>query len=184
MLFALLVLVAVVWVLTAQDVLRRCGLSAGRRTAWILATLLLPVLAIPAYWATRPLPRKTPDAVRREESSPQTLADFIPEWTPESADACEQAEEWARDEHHEHPEPSFYVWLHESGFAERHPVCTARLVGTLLGSEYRASFAACPEVGALAALLEAHVGDADDVLAVKEQLRRLCPGTSRAPRRH
>jgi hypothetical protein len=179
MLFLLLVVIAVLWVLTALDVLRRRGMSGRGRAVWMIATLLLPVIAIPLYWAIKPLPRRTSAAASRDEAAPQTLADFIPDWTPESDDACEQAEAWVRDASDAHPGPSFYAWLHESGFAERHAACTARLVGNLLGSEYRASFEACPELGALTAMLEAHVEDADDLRIIKDHLRRLCPSPPR-----
>ena len=108
MLPILLLFSAVVWVLTAQDVLRR-RLSRGQKAAWIVATLVLPLLAIPAYWVVRPLPRRQALAVTPSKPSPQTLSDPIPGWTPDRADACEQADARARDESHPTPEPSFYA---------------------------------------------------------------------------
>jgi hypothetical protein len=171
----LLVFLVVAWVVTAVHVVRSRRLSAGGRAAWLVATLLLPLLAIPIYWATRPLPRTPTAPARSEEPVAQTLADLIPGWTPERTDACEQADTWARDARHPRPAPSFYTWLWESGLAEKYPACAARLVRTLLGGEQRPSFVACPEVGALTALLQKHIGDADDLLAIRDQLRRLCP---------
>ena len=55
MLFLLLVVIAVLWVLTALDVLRRRGISGRRRAVWMVATLMLPVIAIPLYWAIKRL---------------------------------------------------------------------------------------------------------------------------------
>ncbi len=175
MLLLLLVFLVVAWVVTAVSVVRSRRLSAGGRVGWLVATLLLPFLAIPVYWATRPLPRKPTPAARREEPAAQTLADLIPGWTPDRADACDQADAWARDARHPRPAPSFYAWLRESGLAEKYPACAARLVRALLGGEQRPSFAACQEVGALTVLLEKHVREADDLRAIKDQLRRLCP---------
>jgi hypothetical protein len=175
MLLVLLLFVIVVWLLTARDVLRR-RLSGTGRFAWLAATLLLPFVAIPAYWAVRPLPR-TPSGARGSAGSGQTLADFIPGWAPDSADACEQADSWARSSHAK-PAPTFYTWLRESGLADKYPACAAKLVRTLLGAERRTTFGACPEIGALTALLERHVGEAEDVRAIREQLLRLCPGSA------
>jgi hypothetical protein len=178
MLVMLVVLVAVVWVLTAVDVVRRRALSRGGRVAWVAAASLVPFFAIPAYWAVRPLGRRREP--RRANQTPQTLADLIPGWTVDRADACEQADAWARDGSRQHPAPGFYAWLRDSGLAEKYPACAARLVRTLLGSEERRAFAACVEAAALTALLEDYVGDADDLRAIKEQLGRLCPGSLRA----
>jgi hypothetical protein len=175
MLLVLLLFVIVVWLLTARDVLRR-RLTGTGRFAWLAATLLLPFVAIPAYWAVRPLPR-TSSGTRASESGVQTLADFIPGWAPDSADACEQADTWARSSH-ANPAPGFYAWLRESGLADKYPACAARLVRTLLGAERRTTFGACPEIGALTALLERHVGDAEDVRVIRDQLLRLCPGSA------
>ena len=175
MLLLLVVFLVVAWVVTAVHVVRSPRLSAGGRAAWLVTTLLVPFLAIPVYWATRPLPRKLAPSARRDEPAAQTLADLIPGWTPDRADACEQADAWARDMRHPKPAPSFYAWLRESGLAEKYPACAARLVRTLLGGEQRPSFVACPEIGALTALLEKYVSGADDLRAIKDQLRRLCP---------
>lgn len=180
MLLLLLVFLVVAWAVTAASVVRSRRLSTGGRAAWLVATLFLPFLAIPVYWATRPLPRKSARTDRSDGAARQTLADFIPGWTPERAGACEQAAAWASDATHESPAPGFYAWLRESGLAERYPACAARLVRTLLGAERRQAFAACPEAGALTAILEKYVRDSGDVGAIREQLRRLCPNSFRA----
>ncbi len=62
MLLLLLIVLLVAWVMTAVDALRRPGLSAGRRAAWLVAALVLPFPTIPVYWLIRPLPKKTPPA--------------------------------------------------------------------------------------------------------------------------
>jgi Phospholipase_D-nuclease N-terminal len=54
----LLVVFIVAWVMTAVDVLRRPGLSAGRRAAWLITSLVLPFPTILVYWLIRPLPKK------------------------------------------------------------------------------------------------------------------------------
>jgi hypothetical protein len=180
MLPILLMLVAVAWILTAQDVLRRRS-TGGRKAFWLVGALVLPFLAIPVYWAMRPLPRRGARTAERVEPARQTLADLIPGWSPDRADACEQAAAWAHDRSHPSPQPSLYTWLRESGLAEQYPACAARLVSALLDGEYRSSFVGCFEVRALTALLERHVGDAEDVRSIKEQLLRLCPGSSPRP---
>jgi hypothetical protein len=175
MILLLVLVVGVAWVVTVRDVARRRELRAGRRLAWTLATLLLPVLMIPIYWLIRPQ-RRSPVAARPAPAShTQTLADLIPGWSPDLPGACEQANAWAGGESRVAPEPSFYGWLRESGLAEKYPACAARLVRTLLGSERRPSFPACPEIGALTRVLERYVENGDDLRAIKEQVRRLCP---------
>jgi hypothetical protein len=178
MLLALLVIMIAAWALTLRDVLRRRQRSAGRRAAWIVATIVLPVLVIPVYWLVRPLPRQSDGARGGAAHAPQTLADLIPGWTAERADACDQADAWAHDSSHLNPAPGFYAWLRDSGLAEKHPACAARLVRALLGGERRPSFVACPEAGALATLPEEYLVDGDDMRAIRDQLRRLCPGTA------
>lgn len=176
MLPLLLIVLLVAWVMTAIDVLRRRGFSAGRRAAWLLAALVLPLPAIPVYWLIRPLPKKVRRAGPEAAPAPQSLADLIPEWTPDVPDAWERATAWACDDSHPTPEPSFYAWLGQSGLATGHPDAAARLVRALLDNEGSRSFAACPEVGALAALFEECTVADGDLIAIRQQLRRLCPG--------
>jgi hypothetical protein len=178
MLVVLVLFVVIAWVFTAQDLLRRQQLSRGGRAVWLVATLVLPLIAIPVYWAVKPLPRRSGPAARRSGTASQTLSDFIPGWSPDRDNACDLADTWARGAHVS-PAPSFYAWLRDSGVAEKYPACAAKLVRTLLGGERRVTFAACPEIGALTALLERYVGPAEDVLAIREQLVRLCPGSER-----
>lgn len=173
MILLVVVVVLVVWVATARDVVRRVELGAGRRVAWVIATLLLPIVAVPVYWLIRPLPRRSAPATA--PAGTQTLADLIPGWAPDQPDACEQADAWARSASRVRPAPSFYTWLRESGLAEKYPVCVTRLVRTLLGGERRPSFFACPELGALTGVLERYIDDQDDLIAVKKHLRLLCP---------
>jgi hypothetical protein len=168
--------VVVVWIVTVRDVVRRRDLRVGRRVTWALATLLLPLFAIPIYWLIKPLPRSSAAVSHVPAVQLQTMADLIPGWSPDLPGACEQADAWAGSASRVAPEPSFYSWLRQSGIAERYPACAARLLRTLLGGERRLSFPACPEIGALTRLLEQYVMDGDDLRAVKEQLRRLCPG--------
>ncbi len=175
MILLLVLVLAVVWLITVRDVTRRRDLRARRRVAWVFATLLVPFLAAPAYWLLKPQ-RRAPVATKpAPEGHAQTLADFIPGWSPEQPGACEQANAWAGSGSRVSPEPSFYSWLQESGLAERYPACAARLLRTLLGAERRPFFPACPEIGALTRVLEEYVKDGDDLRVVKELVRRLCP---------
>ena len=175
MLLLLILGVAVVWIVTVRDIARRRELRARRRATWVLVTLLLPVFAVPVYWLIRPQ-RRSPVAGRPAPAvHTQTLADLIPGWESDVPGACEQANAWAGSESRVAPEPSFYGWLRDSGLAEKYPACAAKLVRTLLVSERRSSFPACPEVGALTRVLERYVQDGDDLRAVQEQVQRLCP---------
>ena len=174
MLLLLVLVVLVAWIVTVGDVVRRRDLRVGRRVTWVLATLLLPFFAVPVYWLIKPQRRRPVAAPPAPAVHAQTLADLIPGWSPDLPGACEQATAWAGSPSRVAPEPSLYAWLRESGFAERHPTCAARLVGTLLGKEGRPSFLACPEIGALTQVLERHLTDGDDLHAVQEQVRRLC----------
>jgi Phospholipase_D-nuclease N-terminal len=176
MILLLVLVVAVVWIVTVRDVVRRRELTVGRRATWVLATLLLPLFAVPVYWLIKPQRRPPAVVPLAPAARVQTMADLIPGWSPELPGACEQANAWAGSESRVAPDPSFYSWLRESGIAERYPACAAKLLRTLLGTERRPSFPACPEIGALTRLLEQYVMDGDDLRAVKEQLQRLCPG--------
>ena len=180
MILLLVLVVAVVLSVTVRDVVRRRDLHVGRRVAWALSTLLLPLFAIPVYWLVKPLPRPSVAVPRSPAVRVQTMADLIPGWAPDLPGACEQANAWAGSQSRVAPEPSFYSWLRQSGIAERYPACAARLLRTLLGTERRLSSLACPEIGALTRLLERYVMDGDDLRAVREQLRRLCPGMAPA----
>jgi len=177
----LLVLVAViVWVVTAQEIARRSDLRVSSRALWIVATLLLPIFAIPGYWLTRPLGRKPARRQLGSEDDARTLAGWVPGWTLEQPGACEQVRAQVCQEPPLRPAPGFYAWLRSSGLAEKHPECAAKLLRCVLGGERRRSFFACPEIGALARVLEGFARSGDDLRAVKEQLRRLCPGMSSA----
>ncbi len=172
----LLVLVAgVVWIVTVRDVVRRRDLRVRRRAAWVFATLLVPLFFVPAYWLIKPQRRSPVTVSPAPAGRAQTLADLIPGWSPDLPGACEQATAWAESESRVAPEPSFYSWLRESGIAERYPACAARLLRTLLGKEGHPSFLACPEIGALTRVLEQYLTPGEDLRAVKEQVRRLCP---------
>jgi hypothetical protein len=179
----LVLVVAVLWVVTVTDVVRRRDLRVGRRVTWVLATLLLPFFSVPIYWLIKPQRRSPVAASPAPADRTQTLADLIPGWSPDLPDACDQATAWAGSESRVAPEPSFYAWLRESGFAEKHPDCAARLLWTLLGKEGRPTFPACPEVGALTRVLERYLTDGDDLRAVQEQVRRLCPASPPPERR-
>ena len=63
-----------------------------------------------------------------------------------------------------------------SGLATGHPDAAGRPVRALLDNEGSRSFAACPEVGALTALFEECTVADGDLIAIRQQLRRLCPG--------
>jgi hypothetical protein len=43
-----------IWVLTLVDLFRRHDLSAGRKVAWALAVLILPVIGVIIYFVARP----------------------------------------------------------------------------------------------------------------------------------
>jgi hypothetical protein len=176
MIVLLVLVVGVVWVVTVRDVVRRGDLRVGRRVTWVLATLLLPILAAPAYWLVKPQRRSPAAPPPATAGHAQTLADLIPGWSPDLPGACDQANAWAGSGSRVAPEPSFYSWLRESGIAERYPACATKLLRTLLGTERRSSFPACPQIGALTSLLDQYLMDGDDLRAVKEQVRRLCPG--------
>ena len=168
---------AVVCVMTVTGRGAAPDLRAWRRVAWVLVTLLLPYFAIPVYWLIKPQ-RRSPVAPppRLFGNHPRRRwPDLIPGWSLDLPGACEQANAWAGSESRVSPEPSFYFWLRESGIAERHPACAAILLRTLLGTERRPMFPACPEIGALTRMLEQHLMDGDDLRALREQVRRLCP---------
>ncbi len=136
----------------------------------------MPLFFVPVYWLIKPQRRSPVAASPAPAGRAQTLADLIPGWSPDLPGACEQATAWAGSESRVAPEPSFYAWLRESGFAERYPDCAAMLLRTLLGKE-RPTFLACPEIGALTRVLERYLTDGDDLRAVQEQVLRLCPAS-------
>jgi hypothetical protein len=83
MLLLLLVVLVAAWVTTAVDALRRPGLSAGRRAAWLVAALVLPFPTIPVYWLIRPLPTRTGPPGTRARSLDGLAADPRPDETTE-----------------------------------------------------------------------------------------------------
>ena len=178
MVLVLVLIAVVVWVLSVRDIVRRSDLRVRRRVSWVVATLLLPFFAIPGYWLVKPRRR---DSARRQvglQRELRTLTEWIPGWIPELPGSCEEASARACLEPPARPLPGFYQWLRASGLAEKYPACAAKLLRCLLGGERRESFVACPEIGALADVLARYVDAGDDLRRVKEQLLRLCAGST------
>jgi hypothetical protein len=59
------ILILICWVLGVVDVLKRPDFDRGKRSAWILIAVLLPVIGTIAYFISRPtLPEEREQAVR------------------------------------------------------------------------------------------------------------------------
>jgi hypothetical protein len=61
--------VAIIWILTIVDVVRR-HLGAKQTTAWIVIVIILPVLGSIIYWAMR---KPTPDEIEKSVAADAEL---------------------------------------------------------------------------------------------------------------
>jgi hypothetical protein len=63
----LLVLIAITWVVALVDLVRRPDLSGGKRLAWALLIIILPLIGTVVYFALRPtLPDEADRIIARE----------------------------------------------------------------------------------------------------------------------
>jgi hypothetical protein len=63
----LLVLIAITWVVALVDLVRRPDLSGGKRLAWGLLIIILPLIGTVVYFALRPtLPDEADRIIARE----------------------------------------------------------------------------------------------------------------------